>query len=70
MKSKDEILFNYMDEALQVTNEDQLKAMQEYADECCLQFMQWYLKNKVSRFEALRVIENFKELHINEEIAF
>ena len=70
MKSKEEILFNYMDEALQVKTEDQLKAMQEYMDQGCLEFMRWYLKNKVSKFEADRVIENFKEYFINEEIAF
>ena len=70
MKSKEEILFSYMDEALQVKTEDQLKAMQEYMDQGCLKFMRWYLKNKVSKFEADRVIENFKEQHINEEIAF
>ena len=70
MKQKEEILFSYMDEALQVSTESQLKAMQEYADEVCIEFIQWYLKNRVSNYEVLSLIDRFKDEVINEKEPF
>ena len=59
-----------MDEALQVSTENQLKAMQEYADEICIEFMDWYLKGRCGKFEMNRVLENFRDERINEAEPF
>ena len=69
MKSKEEILFTYMDEALQVSTENQLKAMEEYADEKILAFLLWKDKHN-SKYELRRVIERFNAEISNDEIPF
>ena len=70
MKTKEEILFNRMDEALQVSHEATLKAMQEYADETIVEFLDWYLPGKKSRFECDRVVSLFKVDRIEEKENF
>jgi hypothetical protein len=70
MKQKEEILFSYMDEALQVSTENQLKAMQGYADEMVIEFVQWYLKGRASNYEILSLIDKFKFEVINDKEPF
>ena len=69
MKSKEEILFTYMDEALQVSTENQLKAMEEYADEKILAFLLWKDQHN-SKYELRRVIEQFNNEMINDDMPF
>ena len=69
MKSKEEILFTYMDEVLQVSTENQLRAMEEYADEKILAFLIWKDKHN-SKYELRRVIEQFNNEMINDDMPF
>ena len=69
MKSKEEILFTYMDEVLQVSTENQLRAMEEYAGEKILAFLLWKDKHN-SKYELRRVIEQFNNEMINDDMPF
>jgi hypothetical protein len=68
MKSKEEILFSYMDESLQVSTENQLKAMEDYAHDMAVEFLAWYLQGQPSKFEVDRVITDFENSDYFKEI--
>lgn len=70
MRTKEEILFSHMDEALQVSTENQLKAMQEFADEMTIDFLDHYLGGRTSKFEIKRVIEKYKIEYITDNEPF
>ena len=58
-----------MDEALHVSTENQLQAMEEYADEKILAFLLWKDKHN-SKYELRRVIERFNAEMINDDMPF
>jgi hypothetical protein len=68
MRAKEEILFSYMDESLQVSTENQLKAMEDYAHDMAVEFLAWYLQGQPSKFEVDRVITDFENSDYFKEI--
>jgi len=67
MKTKEEILFDRMqpDESGKLkplSDQEILESMQEYADEYCREFLDWYLKGNVGRYELERVISIFRDM--------
>jgi len=73
MKTKEEILFEKMQPGESggiepLTDKQILESMQEYADEYCREFLDWYLKRKGSKFEIAQVVETFKIYQLDNEI--